>query len=113
MLVDMVTSSLNSRPELCVGVAHLLFEVCRGVAQQFHSCTSSFMPLLLKSLGRGGSDSTPDHSPDSSLPADSLPMFQCLSKMVELMAKYTREEHSEPLWLALLVRVDRKRVWLT
>ena len=103
--MTMLASSLRSRPEICVGVAQLLFEVCRGVAQQFHSCTSSFMPLLLKSLGQRDRDPDPDHAPDSL-------MFQCLGKMVELMVEHTTKEHSEPLWIALLVGVVRTRGWV-
>lgn len=99
----MIISSLIARPEICVGVAQLLFEVSRGVAQQFHSCTSSFLPLLLTRLGQCA-DSSSDSASDPSLSCDQL-TFRALSKMVELMAEHTRKEFSEPLWTSLLVSV--------
>ena len=115
----MIASSLGARPEISVGVAQLLFEVCRGVEHQFHSCTLTFMPLLLDTMGQCtiSEDSSPDcHSP---VPASSgshdhvlgptpseshdQVVFQCLCKMVELMVDHTRREHAEPLWTPLLV----------
>jgi len=104
----MIVSSLSVRPEISVGVAQLLFEVCRGVTHQFHSCTLTFMPLLLDTTGQYAV--TEDSAPEQACPPDHAPsgshdpvVFQCMCKMVELMVDHTRKEHAEPLWTPLLV----------
>ena len=47
------------------------------------------LPLLLGKLG------------DPGLPSELV--FQCLTKMVQLMAEHTRRKHSGVVWTALLV----------
>jgi len=77
-------------PQLSEGIGQLLCEMCRGVSQQFHSCTATVLPLLLSRLATGQ--------------CSSEQVFQALSKLIQLMAGYTRREFSEPIWKALLVR---------
>ncbi len=67
------------------GVGQLLFEMCRGVSNQLHSCTDSVLPLLLSKLG-------PEET-----------VFEALSKMMQLMGEHTRKEFAGPLWKPLLV----------
>ncbi|XP_068632256.1 small subunit processome component 20 homolog [Battus philenor] len=33
-----------------IGTGHLIFEICKGVTNRFHSCAESFIPLLLQYL---------------------------------------------------------------
>ncbi len=71
--------------QLTEGVGQLLFEMCRGVPTQFHSCVDTVLPLLLTKLG--GEEV----------------VFQALSKMMQLMAEHTRREFAGSLWKPLLV----------
>ena len=96
-LVDMILSHVCTRPEICEGVGHLMFEICRGVSQQFHSCTTSFLPLLLTKLGHGG-----EFTRELTALCDHPP-FRAMRKMIELMAEYTKREFCEPVWGPLLV----------
>ena len=97
--------------QLAEGVGLLLFEVCKGVPMQFHTCTAKVsrspvtppmscdppppqvLPLLLSLMG------------DAHLPTQE--MFRSLTIMVELMAEHTRREHASLLWDCLLVGCDQ------
>ena len=79
------------RMQLSEGIGQLLFEICKGVAYQFHSCTESLFRLLLWKLG------THEYSSDT--------MFQAVTKMVEMMAEFCRKESAGPVWRPLLVCV--------
>ena len=76
--------------QLAEGVGQLLFEVCKGVTNQFHSCTEKLFPLLLSQLG------SPHYSSSSGV-------FQTLTKLVQLMAEHMRAQFSTPVWTPLLV----------
>lgn len=89
-LLNMILGSLSRSPGLCEGVGQLMFEVCRGVPRQFHSCCEAVLTLLLRKLG------------SSELPTERV--FRSVTKMVELMATHTRREFSGPVWRPLLVR---------
>ncbi|XP_065094085.1 small subunit processome component 20 homolog isoform X3 [Ochlerotatus camptorhynchus] len=58
-LVHMITSAVKHDPTLSTGCGRLLFEIMRGVNQQFHSCASDFWNLLLlEMLNEPASDIT-------------------------------------------------------
>lgn len=92
-LFSMVFRSLAEEPELTEGVGQLLFEVCKGVPKQFHSCTEKVLPSLLAKLGEEG------------LPCELV--FQALTKAVQLMAEHTRREFSGPVWGPLLTHLKQ------
>lgn len=73
-----------------------MFEVCKGVPQQFHSCCEWVWPLLLNQLG----------SPELHVERVAL----ALGKMVELMAEHTRKEYADPVWQPLLVSEGGREV---
>ena len=75
--------------QLVDGVGQLLFEVCKGVPKQFHSCTEKLFPLLLRQLGCSL------YSPAA--------VFQTLTKLTQLMAGHTTAEFSSVIWTPLLV----------
>lgn len=102
-LIDTVFCTLNKfvttlhpNAQLAEGVGQLLFEVCKGVPKQFHSCTEKLFPLLLSQLG------SPQYSPSA--------VFQTLTKLVQLMAEHTRAQFSAPVWTPLLVSIYNYRV---
>ena len=87
-LAAMLLHSLS--PELCEGLGQLLFEWCRGVTHQFHSCCEPVLSLL---LGKMGCVELPEQL-----------VFESLCVMVRAMAGHTKREFAGPLWLPLLVR---------
>ena len=91
----MIFRSLSCDPGLCDGIGRLMFEVCKGVSQRFHSCCEWVWPLLLSQLG----------SPELHVER----VAQALGKMVELMAEHTRKEYADPVWQPLLVRREGGR----
>ncbi|XP_028638934.1 small subunit processome component 20 homolog [Grammomys surdaster] len=50
-LFNLMFLDLNEHPEKVEGVGQLLFEMCKGVRNMFHSCTGQALPLLLQKLG--------------------------------------------------------------
>ena len=93
------------------GVGILLFEVCRGVPRQFHSCIEKVRVLckiysyyiillflqVLPALLYKFCDSADLYNSED--------VFQTLSKMIERMAEHTNIDFSSPLWTPLLVRI--------
>ena len=103
------------RPQLAEGVGQLLFEVCKGVPTQFHTCTAkvSRSMLMMTSLCQHLPLLYPPLLPPQVLPLVLLLMgdphlpgqeiFTSLTIMVELMAEHTRRDHASLLWDCLLV----------
>ncbi|XP_052022007.1 small subunit processome component 20 homolog [Apodemus sylvaticus] len=50
-LFNLMFLDLNEHPEKVEGVGQLLFEMCKGVRNMFHSCTGQALKLLLQKLG--------------------------------------------------------------
>uniref|UniRef100_A0A8C6R1C0 UTP20 small subunit processome component n=1 Tax=Nannospalax galili TaxID=1026970 RepID=A0A8C6R1C0_NANGA len=50
-LFNLMFLDLNEHPEKVEGVGQLLFEMCKGVRNMFHSCTGQAMKLILQKLG--------------------------------------------------------------
>ncbi|CAI8031672.1 Small subunit processome component 20 homolog [Geodia barretti] len=91
-LLGMIFTSLSDNPELVEGVGQLIFEVCKGVPRQFHSCTEK---VLQSSLEHMTSSSSPR-------PLSHDLVFATLSHTVQLMAEHTRRDFSSPLWSPIL-----------
>ena len=76
----------NPTEEFQYGVAHLLFQIVKGVKERFHSKTPSVLKVLFKSLNNS-SDST-------KLEIRSNVLFECIS----LMCEHTTNEFSNDIW---------------
>ncbi|ERE90078.1 putative small subunit processome component 20 like protein [Cricetulus griseus] len=50
-LFNLMFLDLNEHPEKVEGVGQLLFEMCKGVRNMFHSCTGQALKLILQKLG--------------------------------------------------------------
>nr|XP_021495750.1 small subunit processome component 20 homolog isoform X1 [Meriones unguiculatus] len=50
-LFNLMFLDLKEHPEKVEGVGQLLFEMCKGVRNMFHSCTGQALKLLLQKLG--------------------------------------------------------------
>uniref|UniRef100_A0A8C9QSH5 UTP20 small subunit processome component n=1 Tax=Spermophilus dauricus TaxID=99837 RepID=A0A8C9QSH5_SPEDA len=50
-LFNLMFLDLNDHPEKVEGVGQLLFEMCKGVRNMFHSCTGQAVKLILQKLG--------------------------------------------------------------
>ncbi|KAM4881703.1 small subunit processome component 20 homolog [Thomomys bottae] len=50
-LFNLMLLDLNEHPEKVEGVGQLLFEMCKGVRNMFHSCTGQALKLILQKLG--------------------------------------------------------------
>nr|XP_008002587.2 small subunit processome component 20 homolog [Chlorocebus sabaeus] len=50
-LLNLMFLDLDKHPEKVEGVGQLLFEMCKGVRNMFHSCTGQAVKLILQKLG--------------------------------------------------------------
>ncbi|XP_065909347.1 small subunit processome component 20 homolog isoform X2 [Dysidea avara] len=89
-LFHTIFTALGQNPELSEGIGLVLFEMFKGVQQQFHSCTHKLLPILLGWLGPVTvSESRPAIT--DQFPAQQT--FQSLCIMMQSMAEHTRREH--------------------
>lgn len=83
-LINHVFSDLQQHPEKAEGTGQLLFEMCKGVRNMFHSCTANALTTALRKLGSGS-------CPGLALPWDSV--RDALDQMVQCAAEYVDREH--------------------
>ncbi|KAG8138018.1 hypothetical protein E2320_003952 [Naja naja] len=50
-LLNLMFLDLGDHPEKVEGVGQLIFEMCKGVRNMFHSCAEKAIPLILKKMG--------------------------------------------------------------
>ncbi|XP_026548510.1 small subunit processome component 20 homolog [Notechis scutatus] len=50
-LLNLMFLDLGEHPEKVEGVGQLIFEMCKGVRNMFHSCAEKAIPLILKKMG--------------------------------------------------------------
>ncbi|XP_078077201.1 small subunit processome component 20 homolog [Mustelus asterias] len=91
-LFNFMFADLEEHPEKAEGVGQLLFDVCRGVQNTFHSCAAKVIPVVLKKLG-------PITETDSVLPWDTI--RKAISHMAKCCAAYIDEEHIDVIWSCL------------
>ncbi|XP_054720944.1 small subunit processome component 20 homolog [Uloborus diversus] len=78
-LFSFIFQDLEENPKQALGVGQLMFEVVKGVKEQFHSCTESVLKLLFQFLGNE---------------KYSLELIkQVLVQMVNLMARHTSPKY--------------------
>lgn len=92
VLFTLIFSNLSEHPQKARGAGQLIFEMCRGVRNMFHSCASTALPVVLQKLG-------PAVGQDVDLPWDSIK--ETLDHMAESSANYVDKEHMLVLWDSL------------
>ncbi|KAM5255099.1 small subunit processome component 20 homolog isoform 2-T2 [Hipposideros larvatus] len=83
-LFNLMFLDLDEHPEKVEGVGQLLFEMCKGVRNMFHSCTGEAMKLILQKLG-------PVTETETQLPW--ILVGETLKNMVKSAASYIHKEH--------------------
>nr|XP_058937875.1 small subunit processome component 20 homolog isoform X2 [Kogia breviceps] len=83
-LFNLMFLDLDEHPEKVEGVGQLLFEMCKGVRNMFHSCTETAVKLILQKLG-------PVTETETQLPW--ILVGETLKNMVKSTAFYVYKEH--------------------
>uniref|UniRef100_A0A8C9YZT6 UTP20 small subunit processome component n=1 Tax=Sander lucioperca TaxID=283035 RepID=A0A8C9YZT6_SANLU len=91
-LLSHVFSDLQQHPDKAEGAGQLLFEMCKGVRNMFHSCAANALPVALRKLG-------PSTNPGASLPWDTV--RDALDHMAQAAANHIDREHFLVLWESL------------
>ncbi|KAM3588219.1 uncharacterized protein V6R79_024222 [Siganus canaliculatus] len=95
-LLNHVFSDLQEHPDKAEGAGQLLFEMCKGVRDMFHSCTANALPVTLRKLG-------PSTSPGLCLPWDTV--RTAVDQMAQAAANHISKEHLLVLWEVLQTSV--------
>ncbi|XP_046921722.1 small subunit processome component 20 homolog isoform X1 [Lynx rufus] len=91
-LFNLMFLDLDEHPEKVEGVGQLLFEMCKGVRNMFHSCTGKAVKLILQKLG-------PVTETETQLPW--ILVGETLKNMVKSTVSYIYREHFGPLFECL------------
>ncbi|XP_062862543.1 small subunit processome component 20 homolog [Trichomycterus rosablanca] len=91
-LFTMMFEDLDQHPQKSEGVGQLIFEMCKGVCNMFHSCANTALPVVLRKLG-------PAKDGDVALTYDAVK--EALDHMAESSASYVEKEHLLVLWDSL------------
>uniref|UniRef100_A0A096N1Q3 UTP20 small subunit processome component n=1 Tax=Papio anubis TaxID=9555 RepID=A0A096N1Q3_PAPAN len=83
-LFNLMFLDLDKHPEKVEGVGQLLFEMCKGVRNMFHSCTGQAVKLILQKLG-------PVTETEIQLPWTLI--GETLKNMVKSTVSYISKEH--------------------
>ncbi|XP_062339462.1 small subunit processome component 20 homolog [Osmerus eperlanus] len=89
-LLSHMFSDLGEHPEKAEGAGQLLFEMCKGVRNMFHSCAAKALPVALKKLGPAG-----NHD-DASLNWEAV--RDAVDQMARAAANHVEKEHILVLW---------------
>uniref|UniRef100_A0A8C7G8H9 UTP20 small subunit processome component n=1 Tax=Oncorhynchus kisutch TaxID=8019 RepID=A0A8C7G8H9_ONCKI len=93
-LLNHMFLDLEEHPGKAEGVGQLLFEMCKGVRNMFHSCAGTALPIALRKLG-------PSADQEVSLPWDAV--REALDQMAQAAANHVEKEHFLVLWESLQV----------
>ncbi|KAI1888136.1 hypothetical protein AGOR_G00181930 [Albula goreensis] len=91
-LLNCMFQDLADHPEKVEGVGELLFQMCKGVRNMFHSCTRTALPMALRKLGPSGEGSV-------SLPWEAI--GEALDHMAGAAANHIHKEHFLVMWECL------------
>uniref|UniRef100_A0A8C7ULV4 UTP20 small subunit processome component n=1 Tax=Oncorhynchus mykiss TaxID=8022 RepID=A0A8C7ULV4_ONCMY len=94
-LLNHMFLDLEEHPGKAEGVGQLLFEMCKGVRNMFHSCAGTALPIALRKLGPSA-----DH--EVSLPWDAV--REALDQMAQAAANHVEKEHFLVMWESLQVK---------
>lgn len=89
--VGLIFAKLRENPDDSLGVGQLLFQIIKGVKNQFHTSLEVFVPLYFKSVScikEGVNDDA---------------TFQAVNHCFLLMARHTSQLHCSRVWKLLLV----------
>ncbi|CAL1568682.1 unnamed protein product [Knipowitschia caucasica] len=95
-LLNHVFTDLQENPEKAEGTGQLLFEMCKGVRNMFHSCTANALSVTLHKLG-------PITCSGLTLPWDTV--RDALDQMVQSAADHVHKEHCLVLFECLQTSV--------
>ncbi|KAM7366962.1 hypothetical protein PAMP_014893 [Pampus punctatissimus] len=96
-LLTHVFSDLQQHPDKAEGAGQLLFEMCKGVRNMFHSCATTALPVALRKL-------SPATNPGVTLPWDTV--RDALDHMAQAAANHVDREHFLVLWESLQASVE-------
>ncbi|MBN3321955.1 UTP20 protein, partial [Atractosteus spatula] len=91
-LFNFMFLDLEEHPEKAEGVGQLLFEMCKGVRNMFHSCAKKAFAVALRKLG-------PVTEKEQTLPW--VTVGEALEHMAQSTASHVHTEHFRVLWDAL------------
>ncbi|XP_060746083.1 small subunit processome component 20 homolog [Tachysurus vachellii] len=91
-LFTLMFMDLEQCSQKAKGVGQLIFEMCKGVCNMFHSCTNTALPVALRKLGPSGEG-------DVALPWDAIK--EALDHMAESSASYVTTENFLVFWDSL------------
>nr|XP_033808420.1 small subunit processome component 20 homolog [Geotrypetes seraphini] len=91
-LFNFMFLDLEEHPAKAEGVGQLLFEMCKGVRNMFHSSASKTLTLIVQKLG-------PITETEVTLPW--AVVGQAFKRLVEVSASYVYREHLDPLFRCL------------
>lgn len=97
-LVHMITKAVEHDPSLSVGCGRLVFEIMRGVNQQFHSCANDFWNVLLLQMLNESANNKIDVDPDV--------LFGILVQSVSDMLQCIDSTHLAPFWNSVYKAVE-------
>lgn len=92
-LVQMITKAVKQDPSLSTGCGRLIFEIMRGVNQQFHSCAKDFWNLLLLEMLTESVNHEAGFDPDV--------LFGILVQTVSDMLICIDSENLAPFWTSV------------
>ncbi|CAJ1054380.1 small subunit processome component 20 homolog [Xyrichtys novacula] len=95
-LLSLMFSDLQEHPDKAEGAGLLLFEMCKGVRNMFHSCASNAFLVAFRMLG-------PSTCPGVSLPWDTI--RDALDHLAQAAANHIDREHFLVLWDSLQTSV--------
>lgn len=79
-----------------MGTGHLLFEICKGVSNKFHSCTETFIPIILQHLKENR-----DHQEV---------LFKVLTQTVEDALQGISQKEFTIFWLPILKFIEENLI---
>ncbi|XP_062913663.1 small subunit processome component 20 homolog [Mobula hypostoma] len=91
-LFNVVFADLEEHGAKAGGVGQLLFEMCKGVQNTFHSCAARILPIIFQKLG-------PITETSVALPWDAV--REAVGHMAKSCVTYIHKEHFDILWNCL------------
>jgi U3 small nucleolar RNA-associated protein 20 len=93
---EFLFNRLNQHPEELNGIGRLIFEMFKGIKNQFNACTAQCFTMLLDKLNCFAESSDSNQL-----------VFDCISKTVESMAEYTKKQHTSVVWKSFYATIDK------